>query len=160
MLRGLQHDDVRDLEDRAEERWAEGVEPPGALAVGVAVDRRKASASAPSFSPAPQTPQKRGLGTAVSLAMAAARSSSALSSTTHTMIGGVPAAPDQVTAHRAAHSGGHGFSLADRERAAGGAEQRSAEQEDAEHRGVVGVAVEEPAGEDDERPSRSPTPGR
>ena len=54
--------------------------------------RRKTIASASPFLPAPQTPQKFGLGTALSRAKAAVRSSSALSSTTHTMIGGVPAA--------------------------------------------------------------------
>ena len=38
-LARLDDDDVRDLEDRAEQRRAELVQPPGALAVGVAVDQ-------------------------------------------------------------------------------------------------------------------------
>ena len=49
----------------------------------------------------------------------------------------------------------------DGERPAGGAEQRAAEQEDAEHRGVVGIAVVEAAGERAEHaPSPAPTSGR
>jgi hypothetical protein len=50
--------------------------------------RRNAIASASPFLPAPQTPQKFVLGTALSRAKAAVRSSSSLSSTTQTMIAG------------------------------------------------------------------------